>query len=198
MTRVNHAMVELIRTFIAVDFDNPQIVSRALEIQEELMRLGVGMKPVEPHNLHMTLWFFGEIDPGRLNIILENAEKVRFKQFKLIVRGAGYFPGGGRINVVWLGIGDPESGLKLIINQLIERLSKLGFKYDERGFTPHLTIGRVKFVRDRQLALRRLEELKNIYIGEQLIDSFKVKKSTLTSKGPIYTDLLVVKAEERQ
>lgn len=198
MTRVNHAMVELIRTFIAVDFDNPQIVSRALEIQEELMRLGVGMKPVEPHNLHMTLWFFGEIDPGRLNIILENAEKVRFKQFKLIVRGAGYFPGGGRINVVWLGIGDPENGLKLIIDQLIERLSRFGFKYDERGFTPHLTIGRVKFVRDRQLALRRLEELKNIYIGEQLIDSFKVKKSTLTSKGPIYTDLLVVKAEERQ
>lgn len=190
-------MVELIRTFIAVDFDNPQIVSRAQEIQEELMRIGVGMKPVEPHNLHITLWFFGEIDPGRLNLILENAGKVRFKQFKLGVRGVGYFPGGGRINVIWLGIEDPENGLKRILDQLIERLSRLGFKYDERGFTPHLTIGRVKFIRDKQLAMQRLEELKDLHLGEQLIDSFKVKKSTLTSRGPIYTDLLVVKAEEK-
>ena len=190
-------MAELIRTFIAVDFDNPQIASKAQEIQEELMRLGVGMKPVEPYNLHATLWFFGEMEPGRLNLMLENAGKVRFKLFKLSVRGVGYFPGGGRINVIWLGIEDPEDGLKNILDQLIEKLSRLGFKYDERDFTPHLTIGRVKFVRDRQLALHRLEELKDLYVGEQLIDSFKVKKSTLTSKGPIYSDLLVVRAEER-
>jgi 2'-5' RNA ligase len=189
-------MAELIRTFIAVDFDNPQIVSRAQEIQEELMRLGVGMKPVEPHNLHVTLWFFGEMDPGTLGLVLENAGKVRFKPFKLSVRGVGYFPGSGRINVIWLGIEDPKNGLKNILDQLIERLSRLGFKYDERDFTPHLTIGRVKFVRDRQLALRRLEELKDVYVGEQLINSFKVKKSTLTSKGPIYSDLLVARAEE--
>lgn len=188
-------MRELIRTFIAVDFDNPEIVSRARELQEELMRLGIGMKPVEPQNLHVTLWFFGEIDPGKLNLILENAGKVRFRPFKLAVRGVGYFPGGGRINVIWLGIDDPENGLKSILDQLIERLGRLGFKYDERGFTPHLTIGRVKFVRDRQLALRRLSELRDLYLGEQLIDSFKVKRSTLTSKGPIYTDLLVVRAE---
>jgi 2'-5' RNA ligase len=192
---MDSGMAELIRTFIAVDFDNPQIVSRAQEIQEELMRLGVGMKPVEPHNLHVTLWFFGEIDLGRLNIVLENAGKVRFKPFKLSVRGVGYFPGGGRVNVIWLGVEDPENGMKNILDQLIERLSRLGFKYDERGFTPHLTIGRVKFVRDRQLVLRKLEGLKDLYIGEQLVDSFKVKKSTLTSKGPIYSDLLVVRAE---
>lgn len=190
-------MVELIRTFIAVDFDDPQIVSRAQEIQEELVRLGVGMKPVEPHNLHATLWFFGEIEPAKLNLILENAGKVRFKPFKLNVRGVGYFPGGGRINVIWLGIEDPQNGLRLILNQLIEKLSRFGFKYDERDFTPHLTIGRVKFIRDKQLVMRKLEELKDLYLGEQLIDSFKVKRSTLTSRGPIYADLLIVKAEEQ-
>jgi len=53
-------MGELIRTFIAVDFDNPEIVSRAQEVQRRLMESGAVMKPVEPQNLHTTLWFFGE------------------------------------------------------------------------------------------------------------------------------------------
>ncbi len=189
-------MGELIRTFIAVDFDNPIITSRVREIQNELIRLGVKMKPVELQNLHITLWFFGEIDVERVNMVLDNARKVKFQPFKLEVKGVGYFPGGSRINVVWLGISDPAEGLKSILDQLIERLSRLGFKYEDRGFTPHLTIGRVKAVRDKQAALRRLNELRDVYFGEQLIDSFKVKKSTLTSKGPIYSDLLVVKAEE--
>ncbi len=189
-------MKDLIRTFIAVDFDNPTIVSRVQEVQGELIRLGVKMKPVEPQNLHITLWFFGELNVERLNLVLRSAEEVRFHPFRLEVKGVGYFPGGSRINVVWLGVNDPENGLKNILDQLIGRLSKLGFKYDERGFTPHLTIGRVKFIRDKQTVLRKLGELKDLYFGEQLIDSFKVKKSTLTSRGPIYSDLLVVKAEE--
>ena len=189
-------MGELIRTFIAVDFDNPIITSRVREIQNELIRLGVKMKPVELQNLHITLWFFGEIDVERVNMVLDNARKVKFQPFKLEVKGVGYFPGGSRINVVWLGISDPAEGLKSILDQLIERLSRLGFKYEDRRFTPHLTIGRVKAVRDKQAALRKLNELRDVYFGEQLIDSFKVKKSTLTSKGPIYSDLLVVKAEE--
>ena len=186
---------ELIRTFIAVDFDNPAIVSKVQDVQRELINSGIAMKPVEPQNLHVTLWFLGEIDRGRLELVLENAGKVAFKPFSLRVEGVGYFPGGSRINVIWLGIKDPENGLKNILDQLLEKLTKLGFKYDERGFTPHLTIGRVKFIRDKRLAIQKLDKLKELYFGEQYVDSFKVKRSTLTSRGPIYTDLLVVKAE---
>lgn len=188
-------MVELTRTFIAVDFDDPQIVSRAQEAQKRLVESGLVMKLVEPENLHLTLWFLGELDPYKLRLVLDNVREVAFKPFKLEVRGVGYFPGGGRINVVWLGINDPSNGLKSIVDQLLGKLSKLGFKYDERGFTPHLTIGRVKYVKDRRAALETLSELKEICFGEQFIDAFKVKKSVLTQRGPIYSDLLVVRAE---
>ena len=189
-------MSELIRTFIAVDFNNPDIVSRAREVQKKIMESGVVMKPVEPQNLHVTLWFFGELDSGRLKMVLDNARQVKFKPFKVEVRGVRYFPGGNRINVIWLGVSDPSNGLKGILDQLLERLTKLGFRYDDRGFTPHLTIGRVKYVKNKPMALQQLAQLRELYFGEQLIDSFKVKKSTLTSRGPIYSDLLVVKAEE--
>jgi len=189
-------MSELTRTFIAVDFDSPDIVSRAQEVQKKIMESGVVMKPVEPQNLHVTLWFFGELDSGRLKMVLDNARQVKFKPFKVEVRGVRYFPGGNRINVIWLGVSDPSNGLKGILDQLLERLTKLGFRYDDRGFTPHLTIGRVKYVKNKPMALQQLAQLRELYFGEQLIDSFKVKKSTLTSRGPIYSDLLVVKAEE--
>jgi len=189
-------MSELTRTFIAVDFDDPDIVSRAREVQRKIMESGVVMKPVEPQNLHVTLWFFGELDSGRLKTVLENARQVRFKPFKVEVKGVGYFPGRNRINVIWLGISDPSNGLKNILDQLLGKLTRLGFRYDDRGFTPHLTIGRVKYVKNKPLALQQLTQLREIYFGEQVITSFKVKKSTLTSRGPIYSDLLVVKAEE--
>ena len=187
-------MVELIRTFIAVDFDNPEIVSRAQEVQRRLMESGAVMKPVEPQNLHTTLWFFGELDRGRLQLVLDNAREVEFKAFKVGVKGVGYFPGGRRVNVIWLGIDDPAGGLSSIVEQLKDRLTRLGFKYDERGFTPHLTIGRVKRVKDRVRLLRELDLLKDTVFGEQVVDKFKVKKSTLTQRGPIYSDLLVVEA----
>jgi len=189
-------MSELTRTFIAVDFDNPQIVSRAQEVQRKLMESGVVMKPVEPKNLHVTLWFFGELDPSRLRLVLDNAKRVKFKPFKVEVKGVGYFPGGSRVNVIWLGIDDPSNGLKNILDQLLEKLTRLGFRYDDRGFTPHLTIGRVKYVKNKQVVLRTLSELKETYFGEQRVDKFEVKKSILTQRGPIYSDLLVVNAEE--
>jgi len=189
-------MSALTRTFIAVDFDNPQIVSRAQEVQRKLMESGAVMKPVEPKNLHITLWFFGELDSNRLKLVLDNAKEVKFKPFKVEVKGVGYFPGGSRVNVIWLGIDDPSNGLKGILDQLLERLTRLGFRYDARGFTPHLTIGRVKYVRNKQGLLKTLNELKETYFGEQQVDRFEVKKSVLTQRGPIYSDLLVVNAEE--
>ncbi|MCF8885103.1 MAG: RNA 2',3'-cyclic phosphodiesterase [Nitrososphaerota archaeon] len=187
-------MVELIRTFIAIDFDNPIIVERIQDIQKKLRESGIIGKDVEPENLHLTLWFLGELPRDKLEVVLEETSKTKFRKFELKVKGLGYFPGGGRINVVWLGVEDKSRSLEDILNQLLSNLGKRGFKYDERGFTPHLTISRVKQVRDKNAAINLLRQLQEIEIGSQLVDSIKVKKSVLTSRGPIYSDLLVVKS----
>lgn len=182
------------RTFIAVDFDDPQVVARAQEVQRRLAEAGAVAKNVESRNLHVTLWFLGELPKHKLDIVLEEAGKVRFKPFQVRVRGVGYFPGGSRVNVVWLGIDDPSQGLKGILDQLLTLLGKKGFRYDERGFTPHLTIARVKYLKDKAKVLDLLRELRDLEIGSQNVASFRVKKSVLTSSGPVYSDLLVVEA----
>ncbi|MCS7126376.1 MAG: RNA 2',3'-cyclic phosphodiesterase [Aigarchaeota archaeon] len=190
-------MAQLTRTFIAVDFDNPLIVSRVQDIQKELRESGIIAKDVEPENLHLTIWFLGELTEDKLKILLEEVNKIYFKEFELRIRGLGYFPGGNRINVIWLGVEDPENMLKNILEQLLNYLGKKGFKYDERGFTPHLTIARVKYIQDKQRALKIIQSLKYVEVGTQLISSVKVKKSILTSKGPIYSDLVVVEAGKK-
>ncbi|MEM1676553.1 MAG: 2'-5' RNA ligase family protein, partial [Nitrososphaerota archaeon] len=61
-------MVELIRTFIAIDFDNPIIVERIQDIQKKLRESGIIGKDVEPENLHLTLWFLGELPRDKLEV----------------------------------------------------------------------------------------------------------------------------------
>lgn len=187
-------MNELTRTFIAVDINDSEIVARIQEIQKDLRESGIVSKDVEPQNLHLTLWFLGELPENKLRIVLDEVSKISFNNFEVKIEGVGYFPGGNRINVIWLKIEDPAGMLNHIIDQLINNLGRKGFKYDERGFTPHLTIARVKYIQDKDKALKKLEKLRSIQIGSQMIDSVKVKKSTLTPRGPIYSDLLVVKA----
>ncbi|MCL7401422.1 MAG: RNA 2',3'-cyclic phosphodiesterase [Thaumarchaeota archaeon] len=187
-------MNELTRTFIAVDFDNPEIVGKIQDIQKDLKNSGIVAKDVEPQNLHLTLWFLGELPENKLKIVLSEVSRVSFNKFEVRIGGVGYFPGGSRINVIWLKVEDPTNTLNSILDQLLDSLGKKGFKYDERGFTPHLTIARVKYIKDKEKALKKLQELKDIQLGQQTIDTLKVKKSVLTAKGPIYSDLLVVKA----
>ncbi|MEN2974147.1 MAG: RNA 2',3'-cyclic phosphodiesterase [Candidatus Caldarchaeales archaeon] len=189
-------MAELTRTFIAVDFDNPLIISRVQDIQRELRSSGIVAKDVEPENLHLTLWFFGEVTQEKLRILMEEVRKISFKQFELMVRGLRYFPGGDRINVLWIGVEDRQDMLRNILDQLVNNLKKKGFKYDERGFTPHLTIARVKYIQDKQKALKTIQNLSDVDLGVQIVSSVKLKKSVLTSRGPIYSDLLVVEAEK--
>ncbi|MCL7383318.1 MAG: RNA 2',3'-cyclic phosphodiesterase [Thaumarchaeota archaeon] len=187
-------MNELTRTFIAVDFDNPEIVGKIQDIQKDLKNSGIVAKDVEPQNLHLTLWFLGELPENKLKIVLSEVSRVSFNKFEVRIGGVGYFPGGSRINVIWLKVEDPTNTLNSILDQLLDSLGKKGFKYDERGFTPHLTIARVKYIKDKEKALKKLQELKDIQLGQQTIDTLKVKKSVLTAKGPIYSDLLIVKA----
>jgi 2'-5' RNA ligase len=78
--------------------------------------------------------------------------------------------------------------------EVSSRLSKLGLRPDKE-FKPHVTIYRVKSVRNKSSVLSLLERLKEQEFGEVCVDKLKLKKSTLTPQGPIYEDLLVVEAK---
>lgn len=184
--------MEKIRTFIAVDFNNVEVVNNILTLQDRINDVGADVKLVEKENLHITLKFLGEVSSSTITSIQKILSEIRFKPFNVVVKDIGVFPSYGNIRVIWVGIEEGAEKLKSLQSEIEGKLVALGFKR-EKEFIPHLTIGRVKSGRNKDRLINTLNEFKDFVFGRQLIDVIHLKKSTLTSKGPIYSNLYSVK-----
>ena len=179
------------RGFIAVDID---VFSKLLEFEKEIKETGANVKLVEPENVHITLKFLGDTDESRIDEIdkiMKDAVK-EIDPFNIQLEGAGVFPNQNYIKVIWIGIKQGEP-IELIERKIDEQLSKIGFKKEKRGFSPHLTIARVKSAKGKDGILHVIEKYRDVQFVDIRVDSIKLKKSDLTPKGPIYTTLIDVK-----
>ncbi len=179
----------LIRSFVAVELNNEQVLQNIIDVQQTILRTGTELKLVEPHNIHITLRFLGEISQERMQEIIEQMRNIRFSAFRAEFKGIGVFPGPHRPSVVWVGIDKGAKELSQIFETLEHRLRAIRVESDRRGFTPHLTIARVKSGRNRDELIRLVSELQEKQFGAIDVDNIVLKKSNLTPSGPIYTDL---------
>lgn len=180
--------MERIRAFIAVDVQDPGVLEMVRRIQEDLSR-HVKAKFVELENIHFTLKFLGEISEEAVEEVHGVMKELKFEPFELRLCGVGCFPDARRVNVIWIGAREGGDKLTLLANELERKLRRLGFEPEQRPFTPHATIARVKYVQSREGLVSTLEKMKNLEIGRIVVDSVKLKRSQLTPKGPIYTTL---------
>lgn len=181
-----------IRSFLAIDLDE-DLKPKINDLINEFQEIDAKVKYVELENLHLTLKFFGDIDDEGLNLLIEAIENVvsKFNPFKINIKSCGAFPNKRRIRVIKLGIED-DSVLKDLHKQLDKEFVQLGFDKDKK-FSTHLTIGRVKSAKNKDLIKECIEEFEDIEIGEMEVTQISLKKSTLTPSGPIYEDLKVFK-----
>ena len=142
-------MAEGIRSFIAFDIDSESVLKRMTEVQTMLAKTGADLKLVEPKNIHMTLRFLGNVTPSTVEKIFEEMKKVQFTPFDVRLHGVGAFPNPRYPRVVWAGITQGADQLRSIFEQLEPKLLGLGFAPDSKGFSPHLTIARVRSGRNR-------------------------------------------------
>ena len=98
---------------------------------------------VSPAELHLTLRFIGEVDHERLSAIRSALSGISFAAFSLALRGVGHFPPGRRPRVLWVGM-DPSQSLMLLQQELELALIEAGVTPDERRFSPHITLARLK------------------------------------------------------
>jgi len=180
----------MVRTFIAIDIEDENVVQGIVSFQRELVKYGK-FKIVKPENLHITLKFLGEVDPSKIGIIAEVLDNIETDTFEICFRGLGCFPSPARPNVVWVGVSEDNSSLLHIWSYIEDQLQKYGFQRERRGFKPHLTIARVKFISDRQGFRNLIYRYRGFELGVQKVSSIKLKKSVLTPTGPVYSDLHV-------
>ncbi len=179
------------RAFISIDL--PYEVNKELSnIQDKFSSLKslAGMTVVKTENVHLTLKFLGEISNSEINKLSNLLKEIEFEKFELELADLDYFPTKEYPRVIWLSL-KPKKFVEKLYNLIDEKLKKAKIfskSGKEDKFIPHVTVARVKYIRDKN---KFAENLNKIIIKKKkfIVSSFQLKKSILTSKGPIYETL---------
>jgi len=190
--------MKMIRSFIAIELKDKETIEKIISFTQRLKQNQPKIKLVEPVNLHMTMKFLGNIPetqaPKIYSILQEEINDKLFhgKNLEYNLKGVGQF---NRFSVLWIKLLGNIQFLQNIKDSLEDFLfNKLKIERDKRTkFKPHLTIGRLK--KDKinyktfDILKNLISENKDLEFGVFTINQVKLKKSQLTPKGPIYTDL---------
>jgi len=170
------------RLFIAIDIPK-DIQNKIRKTQNQIKKYVIGTFP-KPENLHLTLKFLGEVSEDDKDKLIQELKKIKFKSFKLNLKGIGTFPSENYIRIIW--IGSENNDIAKLAKTIEEPLKKFKFKKDH-NYKTHLTIARVKNIPDKTVLIDNLTTLKEKDFGTFTIDSIKLYKSVLQTTGPVYT-----------
>jgi len=184
----------MIRAFIAVEIDS-QNKQKLSELITLLKKTNTDVKWVNEKQMHLTLKFLGNIEETKaqeVSRILESITK-DFKEFTIFLSKIGAFPNINKPRVIWVAIDEGKDTLKLLADKIESRLEEIGFVKEKREFKAHLTLGRVK-------SLKNISQLTEVMQKTDFQSQDKIKisslilfQSALTSKGAIYAPLAEIK-----
>ncbi|MBU2562257.1 MAG: RNA 2',3'-cyclic phosphodiesterase [Nanoarchaeota archaeon] len=172
------------RLFIAIEIPD-KIKKQISHIQDKLPEF-FGKKTAS-ENLHLTLKFLGEVEESKIEEIKKKLREIKFNNFSSEIGKLGVFDNrkskiDSRNVVVWLFLSNCEKLQK----QIDEKLSYLFEK--EKRFMSHLTIARVKNIKNKKIFLEKLNKIS--VVSEKFeVNKFSLVKSELNAEGPIYTAL---------
>jgi RNA 2',3'-cyclic 3'-phosphodiesterase len=148
------------------------------------------VKWVEEHNIHITLKFFGDTEEAKISAIARELGEVSSgtKGFVLRLKNLGIFGSAYDPRVIWVGI-EPYDKLSALMKEIRDRMEQIGLAADRQNLVPHLTLGRIKFLRNKELFRKTLDCFRSIESNEIAVGNFFLYESTLTKEGPVYKAL---------
>lgn len=169
------------RLFIAIDFET--LSGYFKDLQEQIPKDLAKFKLA--NTFHLTLKFLGEVEENKVEKIKELLKEIKLKSFNVDITNIGVFPNENYIKVIWVGLEDNIGVINL--QQKIESSLQSLFKKEKR-FHPHITLARVRFIKDKENFVDKLNEIK-VEPKTFQVTNFKLIKSTLTSEGPVYEEI---------
>jgi RNA 2',3'-cyclic 3'-phosphodiesterase len=179
------------RLFVGVEI-SAETAAAAGSLIERLRQRSLSLTPharitwVPPERLHVTVRFIGHVDEVKAGAIAE-ALRPPFEVgwFTLTIGGVATFPAKGPPRVVWAGFID--GGEELIALELAasERLRRVGIDREDRPYSPHITLARVRDPAGLR-ATALLDELRDATVGSTRVDTITLFESRLSPKGPTY------------
>ncbi|MCX6287880.1 MAG: RNA 2',3'-cyclic phosphodiesterase [Bacteroidetes bacterium] len=149
------------------------------------------IKWVEEHNIHITIKFFGETNELLIPAISGTIGKIakNCREFNFRLSGIGLFGSRYQPRVVWVGI-VPYEPLALLMKTMQLEMEQHGFKSDQQNIVPHLTLGRIKFLKDKTLFQKVIEANREIQSDPMKISEIILFESVLLKEGPQYISLV--------
>ena len=187
--------METIRAFIAIPLPHPLLEElAALQRQLEKQIPPRSVRWVRAEGIHLTLKFLGDTPVEKLPEIKQALAAVarHAPACSFTVAGLGCFPNPRRPRVVWVGVQEPTGRLAALQDAIEEVMAPFGYPPEGRGFTPHLTLGRVRRKVGKE-AVRQVGEAVAAtevgLLGEVPADHFALIHSVLKPTGAEYTTL---------
>lgn len=175
---------------MSLDLVDEAVRQKIKEIQDTLMSAGADLKVVEPGNLHFTMVFLGEVDENQKGFLCRRLSATRLPPLTIYLRGVGAFPGLRKPRVIWVGVQEGKEELERYASVTLKMASESGIAADqEEAFKPHLTIARARSLFGKENLTTKLESLLDTDIGRSKTSLVRLKRSTLTPKGPVYVTL---------
>lgn len=185
------------RLFVGIELDDG-VRDGAARVSDALRRTvldTVNARWIAASNLHITLWFLGEVDePRREELLRILGRPYDEPPFDLEIAGLGAFPPSGAPRVFWLGVRSGGESLRRLHSELTVRLVPFGFEAERRPYSAHLTIARVKDV-SRAVGHHTLRERLQAIpaaAGSCRTTHLTVFRSRLSPRGANYEPLLRV------
>ncbi len=187
------------RLFIAIELPDA-IKAEIARVQQQLEASGAGANWTRPEGIHLTLKFLGEVpDAKAQEILAAMAGAARGTgTLSLKVEGAGAFPNVKVPRVLWLGLSGDIERLSVLQEAVEDAMERLGFDREERKFSPHLTLARIKFPKPRDNWAAVIDGIRNVDLGGFTADRLSLMKSELRREGAVYTEIGTVTLVRRE
>ena len=174
------------RLFIALELSD-EIKQNCLALLGDLTSINSQTKWVELQNLHLTLKFLGEVNDGQLPLLINELRELscNHQAFDLTFSGLGGFPTLNHPKIFWLK-GEGGENLPALQKAVEKKINSLDFVPQDRPFSPHLTLGRVKGEKGLKEVIQKFKEKLDYSAGKLTIRKFALIESQLKPTGPIY------------
>jgi RNA 2',3'-cyclic 3'-phosphodiesterase len=181
------------RIFIAIKVEpSKSLLSLISTLQSELKDESIKWTNIS--NIHITLAFLGDTEEGMISDIGQMLKNkcVGTGEFELVLSGAGVFRNIADPRIIWAGIrhNDRLSQLNTIIMQ---GLRELNIKMEERPYNPHLTLGRIKHLRNSAHLKGLIERIHDSELQIVPVKEVILYESILQQTGPVYKPVSMIR-----
>jgi 2'-5' RNA ligase len=191
-------VTDSLRLFAALEL--PASVLAQLAAVADSLRAAVpkdSVRWVRPEGVHLTLKFYGEVKAQRMEALRAalTAAATVVDPLTFTLSGVGAFPNLTRPRVVWAGLTGDVAALKRLQSAVEAASVRLGFAPEDKGFNPHLTLGRVNNPlrpQEHGRLANALEQAKTPPGEPFTLDALSLVQSALGRGGAVYTRLLSV------